>query len=188
VVLVHGGGGAVGSCAVQLARRAGARVLATVRSGPDEAAAVRAGAHAVLRTDGVPAEEVVGSIRTFAPEGVGHIVEVAFDANIALDTEVLAFGGSLAAYATGAARPPLPFWELVFKNIRMFFLGSDDFPAKDKAAAAQELNTALAAGWPGFEVGRSFPLSSVAEAHEELERRRGTGRVVVVIGKEEGRR
>src|SRR3954466_15954627 len=79
VVLVQGGAGAVGLCAVQLARRAGARVLATVRSGEDEAVASRAGAHEVIRTGGVPAEEVIGQIRTFAPEGVDHIVEVAFD-------------------------------------------------------------------------------------------------------------
>ena len=83
VVLVQGGAGAVGLCAVQLARRAGARVIATVRSGEDEAVASRAGAHEVIRTGGVPAEEVVGRIRTLAPEGVAHIVEVAFDANIA---------------------------------------------------------------------------------------------------------
>src|SRR5262245_50548347 len=36
VVLVQGGAGAVGVCAIQLAGRAGARVLATVRSSHDE--------------------------------------------------------------------------------------------------------------------------------------------------------
>ena len=63
----------------------------------------------------------------------------------------------------------------------MFFLGSDDFPAEAKAAAARELNAALEAGWPGFEIGRRFPLSAIAEAHDYLEGRRGSGRVVVVI-------
>src|SRR3954447_5607988 len=62
VVLVQGGAGAVGSCAVQLARRAGARVITTVRSGQDEGVASRAGAHEVIRTAGVPADEIVGSI------------------------------------------------------------------------------------------------------------------------------
>jgi NADPH2:quinone reductase len=181
VVLVQGGAGAVGSCAVQLARQAGARVIATVRSGEDEAVASRAGAHEVIQTGGVPADEVVGRIRTFAPEGVAHIVEVAFGANIAADTELLAVGGSLAAYATGEPSPAVPFWPLVFKNIRLFFLGSDDFPAEAKAAAARDLNAALDAGWPGFEIGGRFPLSAVAEAHEYLEGRRGSGRVVVVI-------
>jgi NADPH2:quinone reductase len=179
VVLVQGGAGAVGSCAVGLARVAGARVLATDRSEADAAVAARAGASEVVRADGRSTEDVVGRLRALAPGGVDHIVEVAFGANIAADTELLAVGGSLAAYATGGPSPAIPFWPLVFKNIRVFFLGSDDFPAEAKAAAAEGLNAALAAGWPGFEIDRHFPLSAIAEAHEYLEGRRGSGRVVV---------
>jgi NADPH2:quinone reductase len=179
VVLVQGGAGAVGLCAVQLAQRAGAHVIATVRSAEDETIASRAGAHEVIRTGGVPADEVVGRIRTLAPQGVGHIVEVAFDANIAVDTELLAVGGSLAAYATGEPSPPVPFWELLFKNIRVFFLGGDDFPAETKATAARELNAALDAGWPGFETIQRFALSEIAEAHGSVESRKARGRLVV---------
>jgi NADPH2:quinone reductase len=177
VVLVQGGAGAVGMCAVQLARRAGAHVIATVRSGEDEAVALRAGAHEVVRTGG----EVASRIRTIAPEGVAHIVEVAFDANIEADVELLAQGGSLAAYATGESSPSLPFWLLVFKNIRVFFLGSGDFPAEAKAAAARDLNTALEAKWPGFENVYRFPLTAIAEAHEYVEDRKAWGRVVVTL-------
>jgi len=50
----------------------------------------------VVRTGGVPDDKVVGHVRRFAPEGVGQIAEVALDANIAVDTELLAVGGSLA--------------------------------------------------------------------------------------------
>jgi NADPH:quinone reductase len=181
VVLVQGGAGAVGVASVQLARRAGARVIATVRSGHDEESASRAGADEIVRTGGIRPDEVVSRIRALAPEGVGHIVEVAFDTNISVDTELLAVGGSLAAYATVEPRPPVPFWELLFKNVRVFFLGSDDFPAEVKAAAARELNAALDAGWQGFDIGMRFPLSGIADAHEYLEERRGSGRVVVMI-------
>jgi NADPH2:quinone reductase len=181
VVLVQGGAGAVGSCAVGLARAAGARVLATVRLEGDAAVAARAGAHEVVRADGLATEEVVGRLRALAPGGVDHIVEVAFGANIAVDADLLAAGGSLAAYATGDPSPAIPFWPLVFKNVRVFFLGSDDFPAEAKAAAAEGLNAALGAGWPGFEIGRRFPLSAIAEAHEHLEGRRGSGRVVLTL-------
>jgi NADPH2:quinone reductase len=183
VVLVQGGAGAVGVCAIQLARRAGARVLATVRSSRDEGVALRAGAHEVVRTDGVSADEMVSRILTLARDGVGHIVEVAFDANIAVDTELLVLGGSLAAYAAGAPwpYPAVPFRQLLFKNVRVYFMGSDDFPAEAKAAAASDLNAALVGGWPGFEIGRQFPLAAIAEAHEYLEERRGPGRVVLLI-------
>jgi NADPH2:quinone reductase len=181
LVLVQGGAGSVGVCAVQLARRAGAHVVATVRSGEDEAVASRAGAQQVIRTGGVPTGEVVGQIRAIAAEGVAHIVEVAFDANIETDAAVLAQGGSLAAYATGQPSPPVPFWPLVFKNIRVFFLGSDDFPAEAKAAAARDLNAALKAKWPGFETIQRFALSEIAEAHEYVESRKVRGRVVVTV-------
>jgi NADPH2:quinone reductase len=106
-------------------------------------------------------------------------VEVAFDANIAADTEVLAVGGSIAASATGNPRPAVPFWELLFKNVRVFFLGSDDFPAAAAFASARDLNAALEAGWPGFEAIRTFPLSAIADAHEAVEDRTARGRVVV---------
>jgi NADPH:quinone reductase len=180
-VLIQGGAGSVGVCAVQLARRAGAQVLATVRSGVDEAVALRAGAQQVIRTGGVPTAEVVGQIRMIAPEGVAHVVEVAFDANIEVDAAVLAQGGSLAAYATGQSSPPVPFWPLVFKNIRVFFLGSDDFPPEAKTAAARDLNAALGANWPAFETIQGFALSEIAEAHEYVESRKARGRVVVTL-------
>jgi NADPH2:quinone reductase len=156
-------------------------VIATVRSDHDEQVALHAGANEVVRTDGVPADKIISRIRTVAPGGIDHIVEVAFDANIAADAELLAVGGSLATYATGEPQPRVPFWELVFKNVRFFFLGSDDFPAEAKAAAARDLNASLDAGWQGFEIGQRFPLSAIADAHEYLEGRRGPGRVVVVI-------
>ena len=181
VVLVQGGAGAVGLCAVQLARRAGARVIATVRSAEDEAVASRAGAHDIVRTDGVPVEEVIDRLRTLAPGGVDHIIEVAFDANIEADAAVLAQDGSVAAYASGDHNPPVPFWPLVFKNIRVVFLGSDDFPPGAKLAAARDLNAALEAKWSGFESVRTYSPPAIAEAHESVEHRKTQGRVVVVF-------
>ena len=41
-------------------------------------------------------------------------------------------GGSIGAYATDNATPKIPFWLMVFKNIRVFLLGSDDFPMDAK--------------------------------------------------------
>src|ERR1700751_3002660 len=123
-VLVQGAAGSVGICAVQLARFAGARVIGTVRDPADEATAKSAGADEVLVSD----KELASHIRALAPDGIDHIVEVAFGANIEADAELLKQGGSIASYATDNATPKSPFWQMVFKNIRVFFLGSDDFP------------------------------------------------------------
>jgi len=176
-VLVQGAGGAVGMCAVRLARHAGARVIGTVRSSAEEPAARAAGAHEVILNDHTPVERVKG----LAPEGVDHIVEVAFGANIDADVEMLKMGGSIGAYATDNATPKIPFWLMVFKNVRLYCLGSDDFPTDAKVAATRDLNEALQAGWPGFEIGERVPLSEIARAHELVEHPVRRGRVVVTI-------
>ena len=178
-VLVQGGAGAVGQCAIGLARHGGALVISTVRSERDVAIARRAGAHHLVVTDGITTDEIVERIRTHSPEGVEHIVEVAFHANIQVDERLLAQGGSIATYATGDPTPAIPFWPLVFKNVRLFFLGSDDFPAAAKRAAAGALNETLEGGWPGFEVEARYPLDSIADAHEAIETRTVSGRVVL---------
>jgi NADPH:quinone reductase len=176
-VLVQGAGGAVGMCAAQLARHAGARVIGTVRSSAEEPAARAAGAHEVVLNDQTLAER----IKALVPEGVDHIVEVAFGANVDVDVDLLKMGGSIGAYATDNAMPKIPFWLMVFKNIRLYFLGSDDFPTEAKVAAARDLNDALQAGWPGFEIGERIPLSEIARAHELAEHPVRRGRVVVMV-------
>jgi len=176
-VLVEGAAGSVGICAVQLARRAGARVIGTVRTPADEATARNAGAQEVLLSD----KELASRVRALAPDGIDHIVEVAFGANIEADVELLRQGGSIASYATDNATPKIPFWQMVFKNIRVFFLGSDDFPKEAKLQAARDLNAALEAGWPGFEIGERIPLADIARAHELAEHPVRRGRVVVVL-------
>ena len=176
-VLVQGGAGAVGACAVQLAHRAGARVIATCRSESDREIASRAGANEVLLTTGNLAER----IRAIAPDGVHHIVEVAFGANIKTDTEVLAQGGSIATYATNVPMPETPVWQLVFVNARLFFVGSDDVPPEAKSEATRDINMALEAGWRGLDIAEIVPLDQIARAHELVEHPSKPGRVIVSI-------
>ena len=180
-VLVQGGAGAVGQCALALARQSGARVIATVRSERDERIAACAGAHQVVRTEALSVEETAERVREYAPDGVDHIVEVAFHANIMLDEMLLGANGSIATYATGDPRPVIPFWPLVFKNARLFFLGSDDFSEEAKLAATRDLNKALDGGWSGFEIEARYSLASIAEAHSAIEQRRVCGRVLVTL-------
>jgi NADPH2:quinone reductase len=175
-VLVQGAAGAVGLCAVQLARRAGAQVIGTIRSSADEATATTAGAHQVVLND----EQLIAKVRALAPDGVDHIIEVAFGANLEADLELLKLNGSIAAYATDRENPQIPFWPMVFKDIRLFFLGSDDFPREAKALAAKDLNAALEAGWSGFNIAERIPLSEIARAHQLVEHPTRRGRVVVI--------
>jgi NADPH:quinone reductase len=176
-VMVQGAAGAVGLCAVALARHAGARVIGTVRSASDQPLALNAGARDVVLSD----KELIAHVRALAPEGTDHIVEVAFGANIEADVELLKPGGSIASYATDNAAPKIPFWQMVFKNVRVFFLGSDDFPKEAKVQAARDLNTTLEAGWSGFEIGERIALADIARAHDLMEHPVRPGRIVVVL-------
>jgi NADPH2:quinone reductase len=70
---------------------------------------------------------------------------------------------------------------MVFKNVRLFFLGSDDFPIEAKIAAAKDLNGALEAGWRGFPIAERIPFFEIARAHELVEHPTRPGRIVVMI-------
>jgi NADPH:quinone reductase len=176
-VLVQGGAGAVGACAVQLAHQAGARVIATCRAEADKEIASRAGADEVLLTGDKLAER----IRVLVPDGVNHIVEVAFGANIKTDTEVLAQGGSIATYATNTPTPETPVWQLVFVNARLFFVGSDDVPEEAKIEATRDIDKSLEAGWKGLDIAEIVPLDQIARSHELVEHPAKPGRVIVAI-------
>lgn len=178
-VLIQGGAGAVGIAAIATGRFAGARTIATVRASGQEALAREAGADAVIRADGLSPDEIASRILEEAPEGVDHIVEVAFDANVAIDEMVLRQGGSIATYATRDPNPSIPFWPLVFKNVRLSFLGSDDFTRSEKARAAEDLSAALEGGWGGYSIAKRLQLSEVAQAHRLVESGTSGGRVVL---------
>src|SRR5262249_3636203 len=86
-VLVAGGAGAVGNAAIQLARWAGATVVATVSGDAKARLATAAGAQHVVNYREPGADQ---AIRAVAPDGVHIVVEVAPGANARLDGEVLA--------------------------------------------------------------------------------------------------
>jgi NADPH:quinone reductase len=176
-VLVQGGAGAVGAFAVRLAHQAGARVIATCLSERDREIASRAGADEVALID----DRIKDRLHALAPQGIDHIVEVAFAANIATDIEVLAQGASIATYATNAPKSDIPVWQLVFINARLFFVGSDDIPIEAKLEAISDINHALESGWRGLDIAATFPLDEIAAAHEWVEHPKGPGRVVVTI-------
>lgn len=176
-VLVQGGAGAVGACAVQLAHRAGARVIATVLSKHAMDTAAEHGADHVLLID----HTLVSQVRALAPSGVDQIVEVAFGENIVIDMELLAQGGSITAYSSNTATPQIPFWDLLFKNANLHLVGSDDVPANIKGDAGYALNQALEAGWPGLRIAERFPLDEVALAHEHMEHGALDGQVILCL-------
>ena len=172
VVLVAGGAGAVGHAAIQLARWAGARVLATVSSEEKGRLALAAGADSVVNyREGEPSAE----IRALAPEGVDVVVEVSPAANAALDAGVLAPNGTVAVYATdGGSDLALEVRPLMLRNIGYEFVLVYTVPAAAKDQAVADVSAALAVGAlpVGEEAGlplHRFPLERAGDAHAAVE-------------------
>jgi NADPH2:quinone reductase len=165
-VLVHGVLGAVSSLAAQLALRDGATVVSTVRRASD-----LTGLPERLRQRAVALDQPdpAAAIRTHAPDGVDRVVEVAFSDNVDLDASVTRNGAVIAAYATRADRPSFDFWPMLFDNVTIRLLGSDDFTEDAKRQAATDLTAAAAAGDLEIRVADPFPLDAVAQAHDQVD-------------------
>jgi NADPH2:quinone reductase len=131
----------------------------------------------VVALDG---DDPAGAIRQYAPDGVDRIVEVSFSDNADLDAAVVKNGGVIAAYATRQDRPDFPFWPMLFDNVTIRLLGSDDFPPEAKQQAAADLSAAVRDGALKVTIGEVLPLERAADAHDLVDAGPG-GRVLLAI-------
>jgi NADPH:quinone reductase len=116
MVLVTGGAGAVGHYGIQLAKWAGARVVATVSSREKAVLAMEAGAdHVVNYRTGDTAAEI---LELTGGAGVDRIVDVDFGGNLAVSVKVIKVNGVVAAYASaGDTEPKLPYSAIMARNV-----------------------------------------------------------------------
>jgi NADPH2:quinone reductase len=177
-VLVQGVRGAVGSIAAALAAWDGAIVIGTVRSAGDREGVDR---NAVPHVVALDRPDPAGQIRVAAPDGVDRIIEVALSANADLDVQVVRQGTVLAVYASPDGRPQIPFWPLLFANVTVRLLGSDDFPTAAKQQAARDLTAVAAEGWLHIPIATPFTLDRIAEAHQAVEAGSSGGRVLIAL-------
>lgn len=171
-VLVAGGAGAVGHAAIQLARWAGATVIATVSNAQKAELARAAGAHHVLRyTD----DNIAEQIRTIAPDGVDHVVEVSPHVNAALDISVLANHGCIAFYADlGGDDITVPAVGSFAKNARWQGLLMYNVGDEARNAAVEDITAALEVGALPVGPGSGLPLTwftldDTGQAHDAVE-------------------
>ena len=177
-VLVAGGAGAVGHFAIELAKRAGARVVTTV-SGPEKAdLAAKAGADLVVNYRQPGAAD---QIRSFAgAAGVDDVVEVALGANLQLDLAVIAPGARIVCYAAEPADPALPVRACMNANVVMRFVLLYGVPADALGQAARDISAALADGALTELPVTLFPLDEIAAAQDAVEAG-AVGKVLVVM-------
>lgn len=178
VVLVTGGAGAVGHYAVQLAKWAGATVIATVSSA-EKAARARAGGadHAIDYTT----EDVAARVREITGgEGVHHAVEVDLGGNLETTLKCIRQNGSLAYYASrGDPTPTLVVGNAMRLNLAItgVYLPVSPHPARRRAQA--DITRWIGSGARMLSVAGRFPLKACAAAHEAVEAGGKVGTVVV---------
>jgi NADPH2:quinone reductase len=180
--LVHAGAGGVGLLLTQLAKAAGARVLTTVSSEAKAALSRSAGADHVIQYtsedfaeaarrltgglgvqvvyDSVGRETFEKSLACLTPRGMLVLFGQSSGAVAPFDPQVLAARGSLFL-----TRPTLGHYTRTREEL---------------LERASECFSAMETGALNVRIGAEFPLAEAAKAHEQLEARRTTGKVILI--------
>ena len=175
-VLIAGGAGAVGRCAVELAHWQGARVGASV-SGEVKAEITRqAGADFVVNYREASAKEQLQAWST----KVAHIVELDLGTNLDLDLAVAAPGASIVTYAADREDPAIPIRRLMAAGVSLRFMLLYTLPAPVLAAAIDIVSAALAAKALQLPPVQVFTLADIVGAHQ-VQEAGPTGRVLVEL-------
>ena len=175
-VFVGGGAGNVGIAATQLARRAGARVIASARDAHRDRC-LAAGADAVVD---YRSADLARLIRAQAPDGV----DVYWDTSGTNDTDVAAAvlrpGGRMLVTAARApvtvALAPLYTHDIAIDGFVLSRAGAGEL-----AQAADLINDMLAAGELTTRITDRLPLERAAEAHRRIEAGEVDGRLLLTI-------
>jgi NADPH2:quinone reductase len=172
-VLVLGASGGVGTLAVQLARSAGATVWAHTGT-PSDAADL--GADRVVTSDAAGLRDAVRELEpTVVLDGLGGPYTGAA-------VRAVANGGRIAVFGVSAgARGELDYATLYRKSVTLTGHASLALPAPDVRDALVGCLELLAGGQVRVVIGDVLPLADVNEAHERLETRRATGKLVLAM-------
>jgi NADPH:quinone reductase len=182
-VLVHAAAGGMGLILTQLATARGARVIGTVSTEAKERLARQAGAAEVIRYTEV--DDLAAEVRALtAGEGVAAVYDAVgattFDASLAS----LRRRGVLVLY--GAASGPVPPVDLQRLNaagsvfVTRPKLGDHVVTREELTWRAGEVMDAVVAGTLDLRIGATHPLADAATAHQDLQSRRTTGKLLLL--------
>ena len=179
-VLVQAGAGGLGLAAIQLAKRAGATVLATASSQERLGRLTEYGLdHGIdYSHDGW----VDGVRRVTDGRGVDLVVDSVGGRVLAGSVQCLAYRGRCITVGNAGRDPqPLDVGVLAMGNqsITGVFLGAEIATPRAQAMIGALVDD-VAAGRLRVVVDRTFPLAQAAEAHAFIESRQAVGRVVLI--------
>lgn len=171
-VLVQAGGSGVGSAAIQIAKLAGARVIATVGSHEKMEHAQRLGADDVINYNELDFAQEVRKLT--GKRGVSLVVEHIGQTTWAKSVSCLAREGRLVTCgATTGNDGVTNLWSLFAKELQL--IGSYGGTRADLATVLR----LVANGQLHPVIARTLPLESVAEAQRLLEQRDVFGKIVI---------
>lgn len=179
-LLVHGATSGIGVAAIQMAKAAGARVIATSRGADKAQAALEIGADIAVDTSRDDFGEVAR-----AAGGVDVALDMVGAPYLAATLKALNTGGRIVYIAAqGGNDLQVPAFTLMRKQAVLTGSLLRPRSADDKARLAAQVERMV---WPWVEAGkvravvdRTFPLEDAAQAHAWLESGRHTGKVVLV--------
>jgi NADPH2:quinone reductase len=179
-VAIEAAAGGTGSLAVQLAKRAGAKVVALASSDEKRALAERLGADATAdsRADDLT-EAIVEANGGEKVDAVLHMSGTGFEA------ELKALGplGRIVVFGNAGRHPnelQTNYLLQTSKSVIGFWLVPFIVKKRDLLRAAiGELLGAVAAGELEVVIGGVYPLSEAAKAHEDIAERRSTGKLLL---------
>jgi NADPH2:quinone reductase len=181
-VLVQAGASGVGIAAIQMAKQAGARVLATA-SNDDKLQRLK-----VFGLDeGVNyvASDMVEEVRRLTGgQGVNLVLESVGGANLQASLNCLAYRGRCVSIGdAGRGDTTLVDTSVMRPNsltLSGYFLGMELFTGTRAYAMIAAIIEDVAAGGIRVVIDRTFPLAEAAVAHAYLESRAAFGRVVLI--------
>ena len=175
-VFVGGGAGNVGIAAIQLATRAGVRVIASARDSHADRC-LAAGADAVVD---YRAPDLADGIAATAPNGVDVYWDTSGTNDTGVAAAVLRPGGRMLVTA---ARSPVTVTlaPLYTRDVTIDGFVISRASAADLAEAAGLINSMLAAGELSTRITDRLPLTQAAEAHRRMESGEVDGRLLLTM-------
>jgi putative PIG3 family NAD(P)H quinone oxidoreductase len=173
-LLVHGGAGGVGTAAVQLAREAGARVMATVRN-PDSRGPVAALGAEVIAPEG------------FAEQGPFDVIlELVGAPNMPENILALAICGRIAVIGIGAgAMAEVHLGALLAKRAQIYGSMLRARPLEEKALTARAMERYVlplfVGGGLAVPVAARYPLDEAEAAYARFSEGGKFGKIVLTI-------
>lgn len=179
--LVHAGAGGVGLLLIQMLKRAGAYVIATVSTDEKAALAKEVGAdRAIVYTREDFEREVKAGT---GGEGVQVVYDGVAKTTFEKSLNCLAPRGYMVLY--GEASGPVPTVDIPRLNADSLFVTRPNLNhyTRDREELlwrAGEVMGWVASGELKLHIGGTFPLAEAVEAHRQLEGRRSTGKFLLI--------